>query len=522
MKAVFTDSQKVEFAAKEALHFPPFLMMENAAAALEDAVLKCETLRGGKLGLTGGSVRKCKQGLADGAVLQSGSLTFPREVASIAKVLIVCGSGNNGGDGYALARRIHKKLDCTVVALSEPKTEEAIAERGMAVAAGVEILTALPETKELKSFCIIVDCILGTGFTGTLRENIAMVIDALNRTSCHKIACDVPSGFAFKADCTVTMGCLKTALFTDTAKEMCGKIITADLGVSREVFEGFGTSDAFLLEESDSKLPLRKNKAAHKGTFGHTAVFAGEKSGAGIIAATAALNFGSGLSSLVQAENSNLAQFKITPELMISDTIPASATSVLIGSGLGRGKEAEKPIADFCTWFCSAKNPSCVLDADIFYYEDLCGLLENLNAVQNSKIIVTPHPKELKALCERVFTNEEEAYWTIPKISENRIEIGKKITARFPNVTVVMKSANTFIASGKKCFICAEGAPSLAKAGSGDVLAGMCAALLAQGYTACDAAITAVYAHASASQQFSDGEGYDLTPEKLIDVVRGF
>ncbi|WP_027729134.1 bifunctional ADP-dependent NAD(P)H-hydrate dehydratase/NAD(P)H-hydrate epimerase [Treponema sp. C6A8] len=502
MKAIFTNSQDLEKSAKEKFLFPPFLMMENAAAGMEASVM--EVLRQNESAVNAG---------AKSAVN-----------ARPCKILIVCGSGNNGGDGYALARRISGKaeVECTLIALSQPKTEEAIHQRQMAEAAGISVLTeadfwALEKTEGLSDFSVIVDCILGTGFTGQLRENIAYIVEKLNELPAYKIACDIPTGLRFKADTTITMGCLKTALFSDRAKAVCGKIIIAGLGISREKFESCGNPDAFLIEESDIKLPLRKNKAAHKGTFGHTAVFAGEKSGAGILAATAALNFGSGLVTLVKSQNSNLAQFKISPELMISDQIPANTSCVLIGSGLGFGAAADKALQKVFDWYKNAKSAACVLDADLFSNKKLFEILQTLSALQpQGKIILTPHLKELKNLYQAIFPEKEISVEELT-FAERRIEIGKEITAKFPNLTVIMKSANTFIANGGQTYICDRGTQSLAKAGSGDVLAGMAAALLAQGYTALDAAITAVYAHALAGSSFANGEDWGLTAEKLIN-----
>lgn len=488
MKAVFSDSQKVEKEAKSRYAFPEFIMMENAAAALEAAI------------------------------------------PQFSPVLILCGSGNNGGDGYALARRISGKIPCEIFAIKAPKTEEAINQRKMAQAAGVPILTDLPPDQKLSSYGVIVDCILGTGFSGELKEPLAGIIEKVNKLPAYKISCDIPSGLRFKADLTVTMGCLKTALFNDKAKDLCGKIEVADLGIAAENFQACGSPDAFLIEKADIKLPWRKNKAAHKGTYGHTALFAGEKSGAGILAAEAALNFGSGLVTLVKTENSNLSQFKISPELMISEQIPANTTCVLIGSGLGKVEaHAQRlPPTPVCkalekvkTWFASAKTPACLFDADLFSWKEFPAFLDQLHSARpEGKIILTPHLKELKTFCDSAFPDEDALTVAELTQAEKRIETGKKICKRFPGVTLIMKSANTFIAHEDDIYICDAGSPSLAKAGSGDVLAGMTAALLAQGYTARDAAITAVYTHAAAGQTFSKGEGYDLTPEKLIEAAK--
>lgn len=512
MKAVFSDSQSVEKEAKTRYAFPEFVMMENAASAMEAEVLK---------------------------VVFQGKSRPSNASAPCPRVLIICGSGNNGGDGYAIARRLCGKIPCDIFSIKAPKTEEAISQRKMAESTGVQIFTEIPTDEKLSSYSVIVDCILGTGFTGELKEPLAGIIEKINALPAYKIACDIPTGLSFKADLTITMGCLKSALFSDQAKDHCGKIQVADLGIASCKFEECGRPDAFSIEKDDIKLPWRKNKASHKGSYGHTAVFAGEKSGAGILAASAALNFGSGLVTLVKTENSNLEQFKISPELMISQEIPANTTCVLIGSGLGKVDKApaQKALDQVKAWFRSAKAPACLFDADLFSWKELPAFLDELgNSRPEGKIILTPHLKELKSFCDFAFPDE--APVTIAELTqaEKRIEIGKKICQRFPGITLIMKSANTFIAareggtasmkgttvsteegnSNVQVCICDAGAPSLAKAGSGDVLAGMTAALLAQGYTAREAAITAVYAHALAGSSFANGEDWALTAEKLI------
>jgi len=490
MQAVYINSQIPEQEAKRRYKFPENLMMENAAAALESKVYE--------------AARK----------------TDKSDTYKETKVLIVCGSGNNGGDGLALSRRLSAALPLEVYLVSQPKTSEAQLQHQMALAAGITFLQEFPQN--LNQYSIIVDCILGTGFSGELRPNIAQIIEKLNKTDSIKIACDVPTAFAFKADYTVTMGALKLCLFTDTARNFCGEITTANLGISSTKFKECAQPDAYLIQKQDIRLPFRTNKAAHKGNFGHTAVFAGEKSGAGIIAATAALNFGSGLVTLVKTENSNLEQFKINPELMINNQIPANTSCVLIGCGLGLPSEIT--INQFENWFYSAKNPACVLDADLFNYKALPSLLDRLNQVQDCKIILTPHPKELKTLYEMLFPDEQKL--SISQICDSRLSIGKKITEKYKHVTVIMKSAVTCIAEAKndggRYFVCASGAQSLAKSGSGDVLAGLTASLLAQNYSSTDTAITAAYIHGAAGKTFFNGEDFSLTPQKLIDSLKNF
>jgi len=469
MQKIFSKPAELEKLTKEKFSVPPFFMMEHAARAMAD---------------------------------------FIRDKG---EVLVVCGKGNNGGDGYAMARLLFPATKVKIVALEKPAAEEAAAQYEKCVELGIEILNQLPETITAD---VIVDCIYGIGFHGELKPEVKEVLDKLNACKTLKLACDVPSAFYFKADYTITMGEQKTALLADKAKAVCGQVIVADLGMPREDFESTMPADAYLIEETDIKLPVRKNKAAHKGTYGHTTVFACDKAGAAIIAGTAAMNFGSGLTTLLKTPQTDLEQFKISPELMISDSIPAKTTAVVIGPGVVEHRESDNQL--FADWFKSAKNPAAVLDAGMFSFEGIIPLLNELNKTQNGRIVLTPHLLEAVRLLEKIgetFTVE-----TLANNVEEKIRACRILNKLWPNVTVVLKSANTFIASGGEVFVVDDGCQSLAKGGSGDVLAGMVGALLAQGYTAKDAAITAVMRHALAAREFGE-EAYNLTPFKLIEKI---
>lgn len=284
----------------------------------------------------------------------------------------------------------------------------------------------------------------------------------------------------------------------------------------------FSTSDnAYILEESDIKLPFRLERKTHKGKFGHAVIAAGEKSGAGILAAEAALHFGAGLVSILKTPSSNLSQFKISPELMITDNYPKKTTAVLIGSGLGNNADA---VCDFISWFKTAENPACVIDADVFGFDNLPEILSKLNEVPNARIVLTPHAKELCDVYKKCVASTNSpadtcaSDFTPDEILNHRIEIGKAFTKKYPNITLVMKGSDTYIANKGETYVFDGGAQSLAKGGSGDVLAGMITALLAQGYTSLDAAITAVYRHGAAAREFGE-TAYNLTPLKLITLV---
>ena len=219
MRSIYIDSSVPENETKKTYNFPEFIMMENAAVALENAVMSFNS-----------------------------DFDF--------NVIILCGSGNNGGDGYALARRIYGKVnDVVVYSFNEPKTTEAIIQKKMVQSLGVKIEDAnfFEEQRiSLKSNkTVIVDCIYGTGFHGQFNEQVSEYISFFNNQNCFRLACDIPSGIdkngnieskdingkilAFSAHKTVTMGALKVALFSDKAKDFVGIIETGDLGVAGSV-----------------------------------------------------------------------------------------------------------------------------------------------------------------------------------------------------------------------------------------------------------------------------------------------
>ena len=494
MQKVFHNPSRLEFLAKQKYCIPDFLMMENAALAIQKLILQLNP-------------------------------------SADSKCLILCGKGNNGGDGYALARHLLGKLNPLVFTLEAPTSNEAKAQHLMCKKMGLPFITkkALMEllndySKKQVAPLIIVDCLYGTGFKGQLLPAVQKILQAANEAKATRIACDISSGLAFQADYTVTMGENKLALFSDQAKKVSGQVIVAPLGLETSLFESAMPTCLYLVTKDDLKLPWRTNNAAHKGTYGHTAVFAGQKAGASILCASAALNFGSGLTSLIAGENSGLRQFKIPPELMISSDIPAKASCLVLGPGLEAEscpKEALKKIED---WFnkASNKSPAAVFDAGLFGNQDFISLLQKISSKAGARLVLTPHLLEFNRFCKNLKLipklQDQLTVENLANAPEIKHLLGQKITSIFPNVTVVIKSANTFIADKGKTYIVADGGPSLAKGGSGDLLAGMIASLLAQGYSSLDAAITACEFHALASVK-NGKNAWDLSPSKLLKII---
>ena len=414
-------------------------------------------------------------------------------------VLIVTGSGNNGADGITLARLLHKEYDTSLCLAKEPKSPMAQLQHKRVQNIGVQVVN------ELHKADVIVDAIVGTGFRGEFDADIGTIIQTLNSFDVYKIACDIPSGVqsdgsvaqvCFSADTTLTMGALKKSLFSDMAKDCVGEIEVVELGVSRGVYEQ--PSLWHLLDLSDAKLPHRAEKNTHKGSFGHLAIACGQKSGASIIASSAALRFGAGLVTLVGYENEHTLSIPHT--LMYSHALPANTTAIALGMGLGY----EFSDTELDTLLDNSL--PLIADADIFHMQIIKKILTR------DSVVLTPHPKEFVSLLKATSL----ADISVEELQSKRFYYAELFSKHYPNVVLLLKGANVIIACGGEYFINPYGSAKLAKGGSGDVLSGLIGALLAQGYTPKDAAITASLTHTRLAQNYT-GADFSLTPDDLIE-----
>lgn len=195
-------------------------------------------------------------------------------------VLIVAGKGNNGADGIALARQLFADYEVKLYLPFDLHTDMAKIQLKRALLVGVKAVDTIVHAD------VVVDALFGAGLTRALDKQTEHIVHQLNALGAYKIACDIPTGIgakgmplpiAFHADVTITMGAYKEALFLDACKESVGEIVRVDLGVSALMYEG--QSQSYLLEKSDLRLPSRTKQVTHKGSFGHAAIFCGEKRG---------------------------------------------------------------------------------------------------------------------------------------------------------------------------------------------------------------------------------------------------
>ncbi len=462
MLSVYEKVNALDKRALEKFNLSEDILMENAAMALERAVL------------------------------QNASLG--------AKVIILCGSGDNGGDGYALARRLAGRFKTLVFEMKPAKSPMCQLQKERAKKVGV-VIKAWEEKNEDLECDVLVDCVVGSNFKGELEPFLNF--ESLSQKARFKIACDIPSGIdskgrvdkrAFKADTTISMGAIKSCLLSDRAKDYIGELKVGHLGVFNQTYEI--PTDTFLLEKSDLKLPSRDKKNAHKGDYGHAHILLGKHSGAGLLSALSALSFGSGVVS-VQALECEITPNNKPLELVFCENFPNFLSAFALGMGL------ENIPKDFNKWLELAP---CVLDAGVFYHKEVLQALEK-------EVILTPHPKEFLSLLKLVGI-----HISMLELLDNKLEIARDFSQKYPKVVLLLKGANTLIAHQGQVFINILGSVALAKAGSGDVLAGLILSLLSQNYTPLDAAINASLAHALASLEFKNN--YALTPLDLIEKIK--
>ena len=464
-----------------------------------------------------------------------------RQVAPQAKHwLVLCGAGNNAGDGYVIAR-LAKQSGCQVSVLAMVPPNRLKGDAALAAEHWQALLDAektfadsdnAPKNSqtvwsgEAESVCetwltdadVVVDALLGTGLQRDVEGDWAALVRCVNR---HKhasatpvIAVDVPSGLdadsgqvkgvAVHADHTVSFIGLKAGLFTGAGPACCGHIHFDDLQVPDEVMDvvlGEQVKIARLSVQDKAPLLAPRMRDAHKGQAGHVLIVGGNDSmpGALILAARAALRSGAGLVSVFTRDTHLAALMSACPEVMVysatDGNIPVSlfarVTCVAIGPGLGQDDWARN-----CLLQCLSADKPRILDADALNLLSGGGVMTDQSvrlpdSLQNC--VLTPHPGEAARLLG-VGTKQ---------INDNRYQAVRQIHQRWLDESgvVVLKGAGSLIDNGCECVVCSWGNPAMATAGMGDVLTGVIAALIAQGLSNQQAAEKAVLAHALAGDQ---------------------
>ncbi len=432
------------------------------------------------------------------------------------KVLIICGKGKNGGDGFVIARKMWEYgCDVTVMlACGEPKASDSINMFSLAETTGIDIIRYNNNLTLLKTYIenadIIVEAVFGTGFSGSLDHSLSVLAQAVNSADAPVIAIDVPAGTdcdkasiqgtVFKADMTIAISAYKPIHVMKPNNKYCGKIVTADIGIIKDDFQKLDSVSCFTLNSSEIKSMLPKRKTvSNKGTYGHALCVCGSMrmTGAAYLSVSGALRCGAGLvtAAFPQSAYAALAPKFVEPLLLplesnLEGTLAFSAyagissacnkaTAVLLGCGIGFNKDTVRITENLIK---ESKKP-IVIDAD-----GINALSTNIDILKEAQapVIITPHPGEMSRLCGK----------SIAEILANPIATAYDF-AKQHGIVVALKIANTVVCDGNsnKIYINTTGNSGLARGGSGDLLAGMTVSLLAQGMNPFDATVCAVYLH---------------------------
>ena len=422
-------------------------------------------------------------------------------------VCVVCGAGNNAGDGYVMAALAARDgLEVTIIAVRSPDELKGDAARAHGVAQA-ESLQARPWQEGMTfSGDVIVDALLGTGLGGEVREPFASAIAAINDSGLPVLAVDVPSGLsadtgsvlgiAIEADMSVTFIADKVGLHTGKAADHVGRVVYCALG-SEPLTQEDIEPQAELLDSRviHATLPPRR-RASHKGNHGHLLVIGGAPGfgGAALLASQAGARLGAGKVSLATAPEHVGASLVRSPEIMargvrgVSDAKPLIDVADVIVVGPGLGKEAWGQ--GLLQAALDAGKP-LVIDAD-----GLNLLAQYWPDLQRDDWLLTPHPGEAGRLLGS----------SGKQVEEDRLAAVRELQQRRRGA-IVLKGAGSLVAGAEGIGVCPYGNPGMASGGTGDVLSGMLGALIAQGLTVEQAARVGVTLHALAADRAAEREG---------------
>lgn len=394
------------------------------------------------------------------------------------KITVVCGKGNNGGDGYVLARLAKKaKLEVKILHLAPYSSLKNEAKIAALKCQKLKIEIKKFSKRALKGSDLVVDAIFGIGLRGNMGEDFKKAVKDINTSKIPVLSIDIPSGIdgdtgenlngAIEAKVTITFIANKIGLFVGDARNNTGEIICDDLKLSKSIFKLVKHKVQILDLSNEMKLLKPRKRNSHKGDFGHVLVIGGDygMGGAVLMAATAAARVGTGLVSIA-TRNKHISDINYRqPEFMVYDVdkvkqlepLLKKGTVILVGPGLGQSSWAKK----IFNAALESKKPM-VIDAD--------GLnLLAKTCKHNENWILTPHPGEAVRLL-----GSEGAKSCV------RCQMPEVLQKKFGGV-VVLKGSGTLITGDKPpMFICDAGNPGMASAGMGDVLGGLIAGILAQ------------------------------------------
>lgn len=447
--------------------------------------------------------------------------TMHRKEINTSKALVACGSGNNGGDGFAIARLLSEEGADVQILFAGKETslsEECGIQKKIALNLGIPVFTEIPE----EEYTVIIDAVFGVGLSREIGGKYADIIDWMNGKKCDKVAVDIPSGVsaadgkilgtAFRADLTVAMACVKVGCELYPGKSYAGETVAVPIGIDPEFFSD-DKEVCITYDHADIPELLPERKAdSHKGSYGKVLMITGSSgmAGAAYLSARAAYAVGSGLVQIYTAQENRSVLQQLLPEAIIScyreydeeqlAELLDWADVVCIGCGLGTGGVSGKILEGTLS---KVKIP-CIIDADGLNL--LSSRMELLRKMQ-TPVVLTPHMKEMSRLTGL----------SVREIADRRMETVREFTGEYPAVCVLKDSRTVVQERERHPFVNLAGNSAMAKAGSGDVLAGVITGLLVQGIGAYEGAALGVYLHACGGDEARDEKGsYSVLARDLI------
>ncbi len=432
-------------------------------------------------------------------------------------VTIICGKGNNGGDGFVVARYLHEKdVRVELFLLGDKETIKGDArvnmERAEKKGIFVKEILGTDDLSINRDSALIIDAIFGTGFNGDIKPPLDHIIQLINDHSAPVVAVDSPSGldcaspkvadYTVFADLTVTFGLPKVGQTIYPGKDFCGLLLVADIGFPPEAIDEEEIDLSYLMEDEAAAMLPRRAPDSHKGDFGKLFVLAGSEgfTGAAAMSSDSGLRSGAGLVILGCPSGLNdILELKLTE--VMTKPLPQVrnrrclalrglgeirgmikwADAVAVGPGIGTYHETR----DLIFRLISKLDKPAVFDADALNL-----LAKNMDYLKNhsAPLVISPHPGEMSRLTGK----------TIEQIQKHRIEMALEFADEY-NLVCVLKGAPSVIAAPSgQAWINSTGNEGMATAGSGDVLTGLIGGFLAQGMMDFDAAVLGCYVHGAA------------------------
>ncbi|MBU3191138.1 NAD(P)H-hydrate dehydratase [Clostridium bowmanii] len=446
-------------------------------------------------------------------------------------VVIVCSSGNNGGDGFAVARHLLNRgrgiyVEIFCLGSEENMSPDTLVNFNIIRNMGAKIIKVnnskdLDILRESISHCdITIDAIFGTGISREIEGIYSLAITIMNETSKYILSIDVPSGFecnsgkvmgtCIKSNKTVTFELFKRGFLAGGSEPYTGEVVVESIGIPRSVVDKFH-EDEYIMDIDFVKGVIKKrSKYSHKGDYGRTLILAGSQgfTGSAYISTQAAVRSGAGLVTLgcdssiqsILSEKLVEAMTAATNDEKRLDSLITNSNCIAIGPGLGNNQGTLKLLRKV---LLNSKCP-VVIDSD-----GLNVLEGNLEILKNTTcpIVLTPHMGEMARI----------SGFSIDEINENKIDIAKEFAKKY-DVVLLLKGFNTIITDGKTLQINPTGSSAMASGGMGDCLTGIIASFISQGHDIFTAACVGAYVHGYSGDKLSK-EMFCVNANHILEVL---